>query len=216
MRERLAAFAPKTVVVVTTIVLVILLVLSVLLGREVLRQLSDLSTATTDNVQWNMSQSEVEHLRLQAATKEALEGGSLDLVRRRFDVFYSRVATFHESPLFAELRSSGEGAKTLARIQNRLNNFVPLIDGPDRLLRDAMPDFAVELVANGRDVRTMTLLGLVAHTQSADAKRQGMSQTLQRLGWVVMALFLALALTALMIGCMYHRGRILTAASNVI
>ncbi len=214
MRDKLAPFAPKSVVVVTTIVLAILLVLSVLLGREVLRQLHDLSTATTDNVQWNLSQSEVEHLHLQAAAHDALEGGSLDQVRRRFDIFYSRVATFHESPLFFGLRSSQDGAMTLARIQDRLDRFIPMIDGPDQALRDLLPGFAAELVANGHDMRTMTLLGLVAHTQNADQKRQGMTFTLQRLGWVVMALFSALALTALLIGSLYHRSRALTAASN--
>lgn len=214
VRNWFSPFAPKSIVVLTGIVLVILLVLSVLLGREFVRKMQDLSTATTDNVQWNLSQNEVEHMHLQASVFGALEGGDLDLVRRRFDIFYSRVATFHESRLFAGLRSSWEGAATLTRIQARLDNFVPMIDGPDQVLRQALPVFSAELLENARDVRKMTLLGLSAHTQAADIEREGLAATFQRLGWVVMALFSALALTALIIGRLYYKGKILTAASK--
>lgn len=214
MRYKLAPFAPKLVVAATTIVLAILLVLSVLLGRDVLRQMHGLSTATSDNVQWNMSQSEVEHLQLQAAVARALLGGHLEPVRRQFDIFYGRVTTFHESSLFADIRASSDGSATLARIQARLTKFEPLIDGPDQALRDGLPEFSAELVVNGHDVRTMTLLGLVANTQGADNKRESMANTIERLGWAVVSLFLALAFTALMIGKLYRHGQILTAASK--
>jgi len=214
VRDWYSPFAPKSIVVLTGIVLVLLLGLSVLLGREFVRKMHDLSIATTDNVQWNLTQNEVEHLHLQQSVFEALEGGDLGLVRRRFDIFYSRVATFHESRLFAELRSSKDGAATLARIQGRLDNFVPMIDGADQVLRQTLPAFSAELQENAQDVRKMTLLGLAAHTKSADIEREGMAATFQRLGWVVMALFSALALTALIIGRLYYQGKILAAASS--
>lgn len=214
MRDKSASYASKVVIGVTTLVLVILLVLSFLLGRDVLRQVHELSTATSDNVQWNMSQSEVEHLQLQVVVTKAQHGGDLEHVRRHFDIFYSRMATLQEGAIYAGLRASAAGAATLASIQDRLTKFVPLIDGSDQVLRDGLPMLAAELVMNGRDVRTLMLLGLVVSTEGSDIKRQGMAKTLERLGSVILALFVALALTALMIGRLYHHGRVLRAARN--
>jgi len=212
--DRLTPIAPKLVILATIIVTAILLVLSVLLGGDILRQVRTLSTASNDNMQWNLAQSEVEHLRLQAAVSKALQGGSTEAVRRNFDIFYNRISTIQESPLFANLRNNQESADTLLRIQDQLDTFVPLIDGPDDALRGRLAKIGADLVANGNNVRTMTLLGLIADTQVGDQKRKGMARTLQRLGWVVVALICALGLTALMIGRLYQRSRILTAASR--
>ena len=214
VREKLAPFASKPAIVFASVVLVVLLVSSVFLGREVLRQLHDLSVATTDNVQWNLSQGEVEHLRLQAAVHQAEDGGSLEPIRRTFNIFYSRVVILHESPLFEVVRTSGEGELTLARIQGRLDALIPLIDGPDQALRSALGDVVAKLEENVRDVRGLTLLGVAVHSQQADAKRQGMVDTLRLLGWVALALLAALILTGLMLGRQYHNGQMLTAASN--
>ncbi len=214
MREGNAPFAMKSIIFVATGVLVLLLVLSTFLIRDVLRQVHDLSTATTDNMQWQLAQSEVEHQQLQAATHQALEGGSLMLMRQKYNVFYSRVATLRESPFFVSLRSSTEGLAMLDRVQNRLTKTVPIIDGSDQDLRDFLPEMTTILVTNARDVRDISLFGLRIYAQDADTKRKGLVFTLQRMGWVVMASLMALALTALMIGRLYNRGRVLTAASN--
>ena len=214
VRDKLAPITPKLVIFATIIVVAILLLLSVLLGQDVLRQMRGLSKATSDNLQWNVSQSEVEHLHLQAAVTKAVLGGPLEPVRLQFDIFYNRMSTIEKSPLYSKLRDNGDGAVTLVRIQDRLNDFVPIIDGPDEVLRSSLSAIEAEMAINAQDVRMMTLAGLAVNTQEADSKREGMAATLQRLGWVVVALFSALALTAVMIGRLYHRSRVLSAASD--
>lgn len=214
MRDILAPITPKLIIFATIVVVAVLLVLSVLLGQDVLRQMRGLSTATSDNLQWNLSQSEVEHLHLQAAVVNALQGGPLEPVRLQFDIFYNRMSTVDKGPLLFKLRDRSDGTDALVRIQDRLTDFVPIIDGSDEVLRSSLPAIEAEMAINGHDVRMMTLAGLAVNTQGADRKREGMAATLQRLGWVSVALFLALSLTALMIGGLYRRGRVLSAASN--
>ena len=214
MRDKLSPINPKLVIFTTILVVAILLVFSMLLGRDVLRQVRELSAATNDNSQWNLSQSEVESLHLQAAVSDALQGGSLEPVRLHFDIFYNRMSTVDKGPLFSSQQSGGEGTEALVRIQTRLKQLIPIIDGSDEVLRDHLPEIDVEMVANGHDVRIMTLAGLADNTQRSDKKREGMAATVQRLGWVAVALFLALTLTAMMIGRLYRRGRVLSAASD--
>ncbi|OUS34543.1 hypothetical protein A9Q94_15695 [Rhodobacterales bacterium 56_14_T64] len=214
LRGKLAPSAPKSVVIFTATALVALLFVSVLLGREFLRHLDDLSSITSDDPQWSTAQVEVENLQLQLAAQRALEGGHLDLVRLKFDILYSRLGDFREGRLYSGLRSTNEGSTVLTRIQGRLDNFAPLIDGPDSALRDALPELTAELVVIALDVRTMSLLTLSTHAQIANARKEGLAHSLQRLGLVVMTLVLALGLTALVIGMLYHRGRVLTATSD--
>jgi len=208
-----APHAPMLVVVSIGMALTILLVLSVFLSREFLRHLEDLSNSATENPQWSLAQVEVDHLKLQAATQRALAGGSLDQVRLRFDIFYGRMGNIQESRMYAHLRASRKGAALIAEIQGRLNKHTPKIDGPDQALRDALPDITEELAINALDVRSMALESLASYARVADARKDGLTQSLGRLSWVVMALLLALALTALMIGKLYFRGQVLTVAS---
>ena len=214
MRDKLAPFAPKLGVGAAVIVVVTLLVLTGSLARDVLCQIRDLSAANSDNAQWNLSQSEVEHLRLQSAVSQALQGGSLEPVRLHFDIFYNWVFTLHDSSLFSGLRESNHGVDGLGKIQDLLITFVPIVDGPDEQLRGHLSELEADLAVNGHEVRAMTLAGLVANALGADSKREAVAATLRRLGWVVVALFSALALTAWKIGRLYRHGRVLTAASN--
>ncbi|MEO3480242.1 hypothetical protein AAFO90_21585 [Phaeobacter sp. CAU 1743] len=126
--------ASRWVLVAALIVLPLLVVQSVRLGQQVLLRLEGLSTAATDNMQWVMSQAEVEHLKLDAAADAARQAKDLPLLRRRFDIYYSRIATFQESPLFQELRDNEAGSKLLSDLSARLDRLADLIDVSDEQL----------------------------------------------------------------------------------
>ncbi|WP_281955734.1 hypothetical protein [Pseudophaeobacter arcticus] len=124
----------KILLLLALMVLPMLTLQSMRLGHEVLQRLEGLSTAATDNMQWVLSQAEVDHLKLEAALTSAEEPGGVAALRRQFDVYYSRIATFVEGPLFADLRSSPEGGELLGRLQDRLTSLTALIDVPDEQL----------------------------------------------------------------------------------
>ena len=83
------------------------------LGGEVARKLNALESARADNVEWALSQAEVELLRLQAALLDARPGSADDLgrIRRRFDIFFSRIEMLDKGPIYG-----GTAEERLARI----------------------------------------------------------------------------------------------------
>lgn len=99
----------KVLLVLALMMLPLLTLQSVRLGHEVVLRLEGLSTAATDNMQWVLSQAEVDHLKLEAALDSVVEPGGISALRRQFDIYYSRIDTFVEGPLFEDLRNSPAG-----------------------------------------------------------------------------------------------------------
>ncbi|UWQ39933.1 response regulator [Leisingera aquaemixtae] len=198
---------PRWVLALVLAVAAALAAQSVRLGHQVLQELDKLSTAATDNMQWNLSQAEVEHLKLQTAVLTARKAEDLPRLRRQFDIYYSRIATFRESPLFEDLRSSQGGAGLLQQMQDRLDRMAAVVDSGDQALFNGLPELAAELNANSKDVRELALFGVVLQVDDTKDKRLQLFTILYRLGWVVLALVLALALAALLLGRLYRKGR---------
>lgn len=184
------------------------------MGRVILTELNHVSSLTAERVTWTLAQGQVDSLRLKDAAYQARDGEALEELRIKFDLYYSRIYTFNNGRLLAELRAGDKFADLLARVQTRLDHMVSMIDGSDQGLRDAIPELIRVVQENQRDMRALALLGLNAESNAGAAKRQHLSLTLERLGWVLIALVVILGLTALMIIRLYHRGRVLTAASN--
>ncbi|WP_375697623.1 hypothetical protein [Pseudophaeobacter sp. TrK17] len=123
----------KILLLMALMVLPLLTLQSMRLGHEVVQRLEGLSTAATDNMQWVLSQAEVDHLKLEAALDAAEEPGGITALRRQFDVYYSRIATFVEGPLFADSVEKQRAAS--AEIGVLICARVPFLSGFSRLLR---------------------------------------------------------------------------------
>ncbi|MEP2717508.1 ATP-binding protein [Pseudophaeobacter sp.] len=197
----------KALLLLALLVLPLLTLQSVRLGHEVVQRLEGLSTAATDNMQWVLSQAEVDHLKLVTTVERADRLSDLAALRLQFDIYYSRIQTFAEGPLFADLRGSPEGGTLLGRLQGRLAELVALIDVADQQLLQNQRHIQTLLEDNGEDVRALALFGVVIQVQSTESKRLALFTILSRLAMVILTLFAALAITALLLGWMYRRGR---------
>ncbi|WP_293574182.1 PAS domain-containing hybrid sensor histidine kinase/response regulator [Phaeobacter sp.] len=197
----------RSLLLTVALVLVLLAVQSVRLGREVLVRLDGLSTAATDSLQWTLSQAEIEHLRLETEVLAAKKIEDLAQLRRSFDIVYSRVATIRESRTFALVRDAPENRDILPRVVQRIDRLVAYIDGPDEALLFGLPRVSEILQENRSDLRNLALAGLTEHAKASEEKRLNFFALLSRLAWVVLALFVALTLTALMMGRLYQRGK---------
>lgn len=193
--------------ILALITLPLLTLKSVQIGHEVVERLEGLSTAATDNMQWVLSQAEVDHLKLQAAVDAVRDPMDLPKLRRQFDIYYSRIDTFLEGPLFTDLRTSVSGGALLTRLVTRLEALVELIDVEDAQLMNNRDAVQAELQQNGDDVRELALLGVVIQVEDTESKRLELFTILWRLALVVLALIVALAITALLMGWMYRVGR---------
>jgi len=167
-----------------------------LMGLEVNRKIGLLATANSDSSQWSLAQAEVELLAFQSALLVASDAPEAPLseVRRRFDVFYGRVAMISQSPLYAPLRDLPEALAALSGIATFLSDATPLIDGGDATLRASLPQLVTRAEELRADMRRVSLGGVEVLSSRSDAERFDIAQLLLWVSALSFALFFALLL----------------------
>ncbi|MBN9886944.1 hybrid sensor histidine kinase/response regulator [Salipiger abyssi] len=171
--------------------------LVVWLGWLILREIDDYSTANSDNLQWSLSQADVEFLQFRLAL-EKLETsrGGLDTLRERFDIFYSRMDRMSSGRLFRSLPHTDRFTAPRQQIQSFLDETVPLIDGSDTALIAARPQLIARADAVEKHVRAFSLVALGAFAEVSDKRRDSISRLMIYMATGLMALFLGLTLLA--------------------
>lgn len=160
----------------------------------VIRQIDTQSSASSDNVQWSLSQVDVELLTLTLALDDAIEDpGKLRAARTRFDVFFSRINTLHVGRVFAKLRESPEFTPSFDRLQDFVRETAPLMDGPDEALLKALPALADRAGALFSDSHQIALKGVSIFARLTDLKREAVKLTLIELALLTLLLVAALA-----------------------
>ena len=161
----------------------------------VLRQIDELSTANSDNLQWSLAQADVEVLQLELALRKAIaDPAQLGEVRRRFDVFYSRIGTLERGDVFRTLRSASDFSEPHGAVRAFLDDTVPLIDGDDAQLIAALPDLAAQVADLAGTVRELSLFGLATFARVSDSQRSEITGTLIRLSIILAGLLAGLSL----------------------
>ena len=158
-----------------------------------------LNSARSDNVQWTLSQAEVEFLEYEIQLGQMAEGAATDLksLRREFDIFYSRISTLKQASIYAELREIPEFSRSLRIVDTFLNRSVDRIDAPDAELVAQLPDL-LELARDVRiDVRRLANSGLNYFAEDSDRRRNNVAVTLMKLAGAVTALLVTLLILAL-------------------
>jgi PAS domain S-box-containing protein len=172
-----------------------------------------LNSARSDNVQWTLSQSEVEFLEFGSHLTAALLDADPDLalLRREFDIFYSRVQTLSQSELYANLRQVPEFSTNLLGIRQFLENSLPFIDGSDEVLLAGLPDLEALALGARPAIRALSNSGLNYFATDSDRRRVSVSTTLTQLAVAVGILMLILVLLAIYLGVLnaqnLRRGR---------
>lgn len=152
------------------------------LTKDLSRRLGDVAAAATDNVQWVISQVEVEYLIFHAAVLRAEVDGAPVLadVRTRFDVLYSRIGIISQSSAFEVLRDVPTFRDALAETQRFLDETVPAIDGDDTMLLASLYEIEARSSALRDAVRTLGLTGITHFALTGDERREGVEATLIR------------------------------------
>ena len=164
-----------------------------ILSLDVSRKIRAQATASSDNVQWSLSQVDVEFLSLGLAIDDARHARTgLEEVRKRFDIFYSRMNTLKSSDVFEDLRSNPDYLDSSERLWAFLDRTVPLIDGPDAEMSAALPALGIETAALRNDTRKIALTGIKVFSILADREREGVARTLRLVAALTVALVLSL------------------------
>ncbi|MBY6048338.1 ATP-binding protein [Vannielia litorea] len=166
----------------------------VYLSVHVARDLKLLNSASSDNVQWTLSQSEVEFLEFQIhlAALPTPPGDELRQLRREYDIFYSRITTLEQSSIYAGLRDEPEFSRNLRIVKTFLDRTVPLIDAPDAELAAAAPELLARTAEVRPNVRALANSGLNYFAVESDQRRNNVAVTLTQLAVGVSVLVLAL------------------------
>lgn len=167
------------------------------LAVSVVQDLHQLESARSDNVQWTLAQSEVEFLEFSKQVNSSKGGSPEDLamVRQRFDVFYSRIATLESASVYRPLLDNEAYSNALAAVRAFLNKSVQFIDADDTALKAALPTIVENADATRAAVRRLANSSLDSFAAAADQRRSDFAQTLVKLALAVILLVLALALT---------------------
>ena len=169
------------------------------LSADARREINALATANADSTQWALAQSEVELLALLAEARRADVAGAEQAsnVRRRFDVFYSRIKTMRESAVLSALRQDDSTSEGLTEIADLLDGLIPTIDGPDDGLVSALPDLVAKIEAVRPLVRDISLTGVTHFSRISDEQRERVTRALLRLGLLTFLLVAALSAVVL-------------------
>ena len=168
------------------------------LSYRVIEDLRLLNTAQSDNVQWTLSQSEVEFLEFDIALFNAKLSAAPDLIglRRKFDIFYSRINTLEQASIYAPLRDLPAFSENLHTARAFLDDAVTAIDAPDSELIAALPRLHAESEAIRPNIRRLSNSALDFFAAESDALRAELSSTLVQLAAGIVGLFFALLLLA--------------------
>ncbi|WP_163852296.1 PAS domain-containing hybrid sensor histidine kinase/response regulator [Pseudooceanicola aestuarii] len=167
------------------------------LGANVARDLRLLNSASSDNVQWTLSQAEVEFLEFRSFINEVEDTAGLNTLRREYDIFYSRVSTLRQASIYEDLRGVPQFSRNLQIVLSFLDRSVPLIDSPDPALLAALPELAARTDLVRPHVRALSNSGLEFFARDSDARRERISVTLLQMAGGVIFLVLTLLLLAL-------------------
>jgi PAS domain S-box-containing protein len=193
---------------IITAVLVISGAVVIVLGRAVFSDLEALSTARNDDVSWNVSQLEVELLKLQNETLNVMQLPSSDLVsfRKRYDIFYSRFSSLSQGRLFRSLRERPGAQSVLDAANGFLDRNTPLVDGADDVLRNDLSGIYDELTELHPQIRELALIGIEHYAENETMRRDQLSKTLIRLAAAVLVLILVLTVTTFVLLKLFRRG----------
>jgi PAS domain S-box-containing protein len=190
---RPAYFMAATAIFVMTIVY---------LGLSIIWDLRQLESASSDNVQWTLSQTEVEFLEFAKRLSEANANETNDFaqMRQRFDIFYSRIQTLQSASVYASLHELERYEAALLQVHAFLDYAVPLIDSDGPTLRAALDDLAVSVEQTRPLVRTIANSALDYFATQSDTRRKAFAETLLHV-----AVLMAILVTMLALAVYYLR-----------
>lgn len=192
-RNRIAGSALYVVVVCAAAIAIYVL------ASDARRELDILATAKGDASQWSLAQTEVEFLAFENAVLDALgkQEPDLDEIRKRFDVYYSRVQIVKSAQSLSKVRGLPQVGGTIGDIDRFLSETVDHIDGTDSALLAALPGIADQLKRLRPGIRSLSLAGVQVFSARSVIQRAEVSAVLFKLALVVSLLLTLLVITVI-------------------
>ena len=180
----------------------LLVVVVPLLAREVLRTSSLSRSVVWESPQWSVSHAEIEFLRFRGAlAKVELGDLSLEELRLRYDILYSRIDTLEVGALASELRALPDFRQELEDLRNFLNQTAGFFDLGDEALLMRVPEIAALSDVASESFRNLNLIALSYWADKSVERRTYLAWALGMLA-ATLAVVLVLLVGAL-VACFY-------------
>lgn len=190
------------------------LVATLAVTSQVYWRLDDYAVADSDNIQWTLTQLEVDHAKLQTEALRLTHEGATALpdLQRRFDALYSRTQLLCEGPVYVAALKGSEVAPELERLQNDLDALLPLMDGPEEVLLRSGPDLSAAMATLAEPVKTLSTYGIRLDAQRREAERGALTSKLGQLAVLSLLMLVALISLLALLWQLYrlYRGRALS------
>ena len=136
------------------------------------KKIATLATASSDSAQWTWSQLEVEFLKLEATTSNAMSNGDVEAVRRAFDVLYNRTTILRTMVSVIDHVETELLREKLASIAAVLETAVPTIESTDAALLAELPVLSAMFADIRPPVRDIALAFLPIIASASDRQRE--------------------------------------------
>jgi PAS domain S-box-containing protein len=166
-----------------------------ILSWQLSQRLRALQEAPTDNLQWNVTQLELDAALLENAilAANAAPAATLENLRRRFDLLFSRANTIERGSMLDRLGLKQTAEPLIKRLRDYLVRNVGLIDGSDSDLRAGLVRMREETGSLRQDLRAMALAVIDTNAARQDARRADLTSALRKTAAAGSVLILLLA-----------------------
>lgn len=183
-------------------VLALTLVAVTMLGLRIQVALTEFQDQPTDNLHWNLSQLELDLVRMREEIRVvALDPDEpLAELRKRFDLFYSRAQNVIGGKGYSSPGLEAAAAQMGNLLKAYLDATTPVIDAPDDVLRQRLPVLRGAADALREDLRRTSINMVERLAQLSDQRRAAFAdlvhETALALGLAIATLFALLGLVA--------------------
>ncbi|MFB9149395.1 ATP-binding protein [Roseovarius ramblicola] len=199
----------RLVLVLLAVFAIACMIAAVVITAQVTARIGAYGTARDDNLQWTISQIEVDQLKFRLALDDldAADPPSLDAVRRRFDLLYSRATTLRSAPAYRDALARSDAAGEVARVIAILDEMIPVIDGSDPALVAARGTLGAQAARMTLPIRRIATAALTIDARRSDAERTQLTTQIVTLTALSAMMFVALFLLLVLVWRLY-RGRL--------
>jgi len=185
----------------------LLIVLLAVMVTNLLAQLRDVSRAAEDNMQWSISQIDIEFANLDAVLTEQIATGRYpdDEVQLRVDIALSRLNIINSGRAAEIFATSTQAAALIAPLNQFAEAAIALSDAPGPLTGAALTQMHTLVHDVRPHVRDIALLGVSLGAAQAEARRAAFAQQLTRTGGTAIALLILMAILMLLLDRLLQR-----------
>ena len=174
------------------------LLAAAVLTTQVFLKLGEYRTAYSDNIQWTVAKLEAEHARYLHAIERLTpeKPSTLADMRRRFDIFYSRVDTLTSADTYQKALASDRARELTSRLRESTLLQATLIDGPDASVfqrRNELYSMAESLT---QTTQRLSSVGIAFDVDRRETQRNLLANKLIQM--IVLSLALLATLSALL------------------